>query len=75
MCGFEADIKLHEPYDSLIPVILVMPVILVGSGNQTALESLAGQETGKTQQVRIEPAICPVSRILVTARCVVSAVF
>ena len=42
---------------------------------QTALESLAGQETGKTQQVRIEPAICPVSRILVTARGVVSAVF
>ena len=63
------------PYDFLVPVILVIPVILVVSGNQTAQESLADQETGKTPQVRIEPAICPVSQILVTARCVVSAVF
>ena len=46
---------------------LVIPVILLVSGNQTALESLADQETGKIQQVRIEPAICPVSQILVTA--------
>ena len=31
------------------------------SGNQTVQESLADQETGKTPQVRIEPAICPSS--------------